>query len=47
MLPVKKSNFLAATLKREETAKQRERERVRKTGRQNEAGKQAGKKEME
>lgn len=32
MLPVKKSNFLAATLKREETAKQWERERARKTG---------------
>lgn len=49
MLPVKKSNFLAATLKREETAKQGEREGVRKTGggEAERSGKASGKKEME
>lgn len=45
MLPVKKSNFLAATLKREKTAKQRKEESER-DGRAERNGKTSGKKEI-
>lgn len=46
MLPVKKSNFLAATLKREKTAKQRK-EESEKDGKAIRSGKTSGKKEIE
>lgn len=46
MLPVKKSNFLAATLKREETAKERKRQKER-DGKAKRSGKRSEKKEME
>lgn len=46
MLPVKKSNFLAATLKREKTAKQRE-GGSEKDGKVERSGKTSEKKEIE
>lgn len=47
MLPVKKSNFLAATLKREKTAERRERKRTEKDGKAERSGKTSGKKKIE
>lgn len=47
MLPVKKSNFLAATLKREKAAERRERKRTEKDGKAERSGKTSGKKKIE